>query len=149
MERHRETPLFRGNRLQNGRIGVIVGGGGRAVHCNDGPRHHILNNQLRDLSTAAVSVSDYTTAVFVRSNEFADNSSHLLVTFGAHGVLFEQNRVGTAAVTPITIALDDSSDVTVRNNRFFDVCGPEDAFLVLGNAEAPVLSGNVWSDCAE
>ena len=46
------------------------------------------------------------------------------------GVLFEQNRVGTAAVTPITIALDDSSDVTVRITASL-MCVVPKTFLVL------------------
>jgi len=147
-EASRDT-LIKGNTLQSGRIGVIVGGGGRAVHCNDGPRHHVIHNRFSDLSTAGVSVSDYTPETFVRSNRFMDNSTHLLVTFGARDVLFEQNQVGVAAVTPITVALDDSAGVYVLNNAFETGCSELDSHLVLGNAEPPRFEGNEWSSCAD
>jgi hypothetical protein len=140
-EASRDT-LIRGNNLSQSNLGIIVGGGGRAVHCNDEPRHHILGNTISDCSIAAVSVSDYTRTVYVRSNELARNSTHVLGTFGAHDIQVERNHFREAGITPVTLALEDSRDLRVRRNVFVDVCDQADAFLALGGAEVPTFQGN-------
>jgi len=142
-EASRDT-LIRGNDLRDSNLGVIVGGGGRSVHCNDGPRHHVLENRVSDCSIAGVSVSDYTRTVFIRSNLLTDSSTHVIATFGAHDIQVERNVLARAGITPVTVALDDSRDVRVIRNRFEDVCGADGAYLALGAAEPPLLEGNVY-----
>jgi hypothetical protein len=143
-ESSRDT-LIRGNTLTGATVGVTVGGGGRAVHCNDEPRHHIERNRITDCSLAGVSVADYTREVTVRFNQMDDCSTFVSATFGARDIDVERNVFGDAAITPITVALTDSGGVRVTRNVFEATCGPEDAFLALGDAEPPVLRDNQFS----
>ncbi|MEE2758236.1 MAG: right-handed parallel beta-helix repeat-containing protein [Myxococcota bacterium] len=142
-EASRDT-LVRGNRLSSGSIGVIVGGGGRTVHCNDGPRHHVIDNHMQDINIAGVSVTDYTHDVFVRSNIINDSSGHVIVSFGAQQVLIERNRLGEAAIASLALSFDDVRDVLVRRNLFTDICTEDASFLTVGAAESPTFEDNLF-----
>ena len=142
-EASRDT-LIRGNQLSRATIGVIVGGGGRTVHCNDGPRHHIIDNAISEVSITAVSVTDYTEQTAVRSNVFDDNSGHVLVSFGASDVLIERNVFGPASIAPLGVSFDDVRGVMVQRNIFTDVCDEVDAHLSFGNAQPPMYRDNVF-----
>ena len=142
-EASRDT-LVRGNRMQSGSIGVIVGGGGRTVHCNDGPRHHIIDNDIQDINIAGVSVTDYTHEVFIRSNTIDDSSGHVIVSFGAQQVLIERNLFGEAVIASIALSFDDVRDVFVRRNVFSALCSATDTFLTVGAAQPPTFADNLF-----
>ena len=142
-EASRDT-LIRGNRLERGGLGVIIGGGGRAVHCNDGPRHHVIDNTITDCGISAVTISDYTQQSMIRSNTMRGNGTHVATAFGAHAILIERNDMSEATIKPISVAFDRSRDVTVLRNLFQDVCTPEEATLILVNGETPTFMENLW-----
>lgn len=68
--------------------GVIVGGGGFEVHCNDGPRHHIESSRLE--TAVGVWVADSTREVFLR------------------GVVIEGSRTAVTLFSGGSAALSDS-----------------------------------------
>lgn len=138
--------LIRGNDLADASLGVIVGGGGRETHCNDGPRHHVEHNVIDDAGLAAVSVSDYTGQVFVRSNRLEGSATGLTVAFGAHDVLAEHNVFGPmrVALPPVTTINEDSRGVVARRNLFEAACDAAAAGRAQLGAEAPVMEDNVY-----
>ncbi|MCA9538786.1 MAG: right-handed parallel beta-helix repeat-containing protein, partial [Myxococcales bacterium] len=136
--------LIRGNVLAGSTLGVIVGGGGRDVHCNDGPRHHVEDNDIRDCALAAVSISDYTRGLFVRSNALDASGTLFTAAFGGGGALIERNMLGAAGVFAISLGSEGTGDVTVRRNVFTSACTPEQAVLAVLGAERPVLEDNVF-----
>lgn len=138
--------LIRGNDLADASLGVIVGGGGRETHCNDGPRHHVEHNVIDDAGLAAVSVSDYTGQVWVRSNRLEGSATGLTVAFGAHDVLAEHNVFGPmrVALPPVTTINEDTAGVVARRNLFEAACDAAAAGRAQLGAEAPVLEDNVY-----
>ena len=141
-EASRDT-LIRGNSLSESSIGVIIGGGGRAVHCNDGPRHHVIDNRITDCGIG-VSVSDYTEDVGIRSNHLTDNGSHVVGAFGARQIDVERNRLTAAQIRAISLSFEDTGDIAVYRNLFTDLCAADEATLVLRDAEPPRFSDNLW-----
>lgn len=140
--------LIRGNDLADASLGVIVGGGGRETHCNDGPRHHVEHNVIDDAGLAAVSVSDYTGQVFVRGNRLEGSATGLTVAFGGYDVLAEHNVFGPmrVALPPVTTINEDSRGVVARRNLFEAACDAAAAGRAQLGAEAPVLEENVYCD---
>ncbi len=138
--------LVRGNDMAGSNLGVIVGGGGRQTHCNDGPRHHVEGNVIADIAVAGVTVSDYTRGVFVRGNTVDASGTLVTIAFGAGDVLVEHNRFLTTTLgfPPVLLANPDTGDVTVRRNRFDHHCTAEAAGGAVLNAEAPTLSENLY-----
>lgn len=138
--------LIRGNDMAGSSLGIIVGGGGREVHCNDGPRHHLEDNVITDIAGAGITVSDYTPEVYVRANAVDESGILVTAAFGASAVLVEHNDFGrnTFGFPPVQLLYDDTADVVVRRNRFREHCTPEAAAGALLGAEPPVLSENVY-----
>ena len=141
-EASRDT-LIRGNQLTGSALGVIVGGGGRAVHCNDGPRHHVIDNQISQCGIG-VSISDYTEDVGVRSNSFTENGSHIVGTFGARGIMVERNQFTAAQIRAISLSFEDTAAVEVYRNLFTDLCAEDEATLIARGASPPQFYENLW-----
>ena len=133
-EASRDT-LIKGNTLSHSSLGVIIGGGGRSVHCNDGPHHHVIDNHITECGIG-VSVSDYTERVYVRSNSFEANGGHVSCTFGARQVEIERNRFESAQVSPVSMSFEDTGAVTVSKNLFVDICSVDQAALAAALARA-------------
>jgi hypothetical protein len=141
-EASRDT-LIRGNQLEDSAIGVIVGGGGRQVHCNDGPRHHIIRNQFNQCGIAVL-ISDYTKKVYVRSNSFDLSSSHIGSAYGAHEILVERNDFKRASLKPLSVGFADTREMLVVRNRFHEVCESDRSFIRIAGAESPRFENNLW-----
>ena len=98
-EASRDT-LIRGASMSNSNIGVIIGGGGRTVHCNDGPRHHVPIKRDQRLWNGGFCL-DYTAQSYIRSNTLSNNSSHIVAAFfGAHEVTVERNDMRVLPLNP-------------------------------------------------
>jgi hypothetical protein len=138
--------LIRGNDLAGATLGVIVGGGGRTVHCNDGPRHHVEHNTIAEAGLAAVTISDYTREVYVRGNRLESSATGVTAAFGARDIVVEHNRFGavTLGLTPVLTINADSGGLLARRNLFERHCSPAAAASGLLGAEAPVLADNVY-----
>ncbi len=138
--------LVRGNDLAGSTLGVIVGGGGRDVHCNDGPRHHVEHNRITDIAGSGITISDYTPEVFVRGNTVDDSGVLVTAAFGASDILIEHNDFGdvTLGFSPVSLANVDTGGVVVRRNLFRSHCSPEAAARAIIGAEDPVVSENVY-----
>lgn len=138
--------LLRGNVMAGSNLGIIVGGGGRDVHCNDGPRHHLEDNVITEAAGAGITISDYTRGVFVRGNTV--DASGILVTtaFGAGDVLVEHNLFGrnTLGFPPVQSLFADTGDVRVRRNRFEHHCSEAAAGGAVLGAEPPLMSENQY-----
>jgi hypothetical protein len=123
-EASRDT-LIRGNRMFDGPLGVIVGGGGNIAHCNDGPRHHVHQNHTTDISNSAVTVFDETREVYVRDNDLTATLIGAAVAFDSEarleGNIVRQARLGVQAAA--------GGRVFLRDNVFTDACSPEDVGL--------------------
>ncbi|MEE2645280.1 MAG: hypothetical protein VYD19_10140, partial [Myxococcota bacterium] len=141
-EASRDT-LIRANQLRDASIGVIVGGGGHEVHCNDGPRHHVQQNTISDCFVG-VSVADETEEVFVRGNSFDENGSHVASAFGAREITVERNRFGAALGREISLATEGTGGMYVERNLFQRRCDAAAVTLILNGAEAPQFSENEW-----
>lgn len=142
-EASRDT-LVRGNRMTGGLLGVIIGGGGREVHCNDGPRHTVEYNHLRDCPLAAVSVSDYTRGVTVRGNDLRGGAVLLAAAFGAGDIVASRNRFGPSDAITVNVLAADTGGILLRDNLFEARCDAASAVLVGAGAEAPEFRDNVW-----
>lgn len=138
--------LIRGNDLAGATLGVIVGGGGRTVHCNDGPRHHVEHNTIAEAGLAAVTISDYTREVYVRGNRLESSATGVTAAFGARDIVVEHNRFGavTLGLTPVLTINADSGGLLARRNLFERHCSPAAAASGLLGAEAPMLADNVY-----
>jgi hypothetical protein len=141
-EASRDT-LIRGATLSHSTLGVIIGGGGRQVHCNDGPRHHV---QLTSLSSCglAISSSDYTPQSYLRSNSFSDNGSHVVAAFGASEVWVERNYFGEATIKPFSLSHADTQQVTFTRNLITSPCSADEATVSILGAPLPLFEENVW-----
>lgn len=142
-ESSRDT-LVRGNDLADANLGIIVGGGGREVHCNDGPRHHLQGNTVRDCTLAAVALSDYTRGLVVRGNDLDASSVLFTAAFGAGDALLERNRLGAARAHPIVLTGRDTGAVHLRRNLFTEACTPDEAALATLGATPPTFEGNAF-----
>lgn len=138
--------LIRGNDMAGSNLGIIVGGGGRETHCNDGPRHHLEDNVIADAIGAGITVSDYTRGVFVRANDVDTSGLLFTAAFGGGDVLIEHNRFGrnTLGFPPVHLLLEDTGGVVVRRNRFDAHCSAADAAGALLGAEPALLEDNVY-----
>ena len=141
-EASRDT-LIRGNHLQQSSIGIIIGGGGRTVHCNDGPRHHVQLNHISDCGIAVL-VSDETEKSYIKSNDLINNGTHIGSAYGAYSIEVERNRLESATIKPISVGFETTRDMLVKRNLFQGHCSPEEALLQLRGAEIPVFIDNLW-----
>lgn len=142
-EASRDT-LIRGNHLEDALLGIIVGGGGREVHCNDGPRHHVQGNTVRACDLAAISLSDFTRGLWVRGNDVADSAVLFTAAFGGGDALLERNRFGAAGARAVLLTGEGSGGVVLRRNLFTDVCDEAAAALATLGAQPPVLTDNTY-----
>jgi len=142
-EASRDT-LVRGNALSNAQAGIIVGGGGRAVHCNDGPRHHLQHNSVSEAGVAAISVVDYTREVYARFNDLRGGAVLLFVAFGGGDVHLEGNRLGPSSAAAVNVLGEGSGGVRLRRNLFEVDCDPRSAVLVAAGGEPPEMVANRW-----
>ena len=99
---------------------------------------------MSDINIAGVSVTDFTTDVFVRSNIIDESSGHVIVSFGAQRVFIERNLFGEAVIASIATSFDAVRDVFVRMNIFSNICAQDDSFLVVGGAEPPIFEDNLF-----
>lgn len=123
-EASRDT-LIRGNRMFDGSLGVIVGGGGNVAHCNDGPRHHVHQNHTSDIGNSAVTVFDETRSVFVRDNDLSATLIGAAVAFDSEARL-ERNIIRDARLGVQAAA---GGRVFVRDNVFTAACSPDEVGL--------------------
>lgn len=137
-EASRDT-LIRGNRLRDGPLGVIVGGGGGFAHCNDGPRQHIHHNHATGITNAAVTAFFATPGVYVRANDLDATLFGVVVAFSAEA-LVEQNIIRRARVG---VQAADAGRVVVRESVFTDACD-EAAASLNANGEIVFEAGNVF-----
>ena len=141
-EASRDT-LIRNNHLEQSSIGVIIGGGGRTVHCNDGPRHHVQLNRITECGIAVL-VSDETEKTYVRSNHLCNNGTHVGSAYGAHDIQVERNQLGSTTIKAISVGFEGTRDMRVRRNLFQEQCSPDEALLQLNGAERPEFIDNIW-----
>jgi hypothetical protein len=133
-EASRDT-LVRDVTVEGGLTGVLVGGGGTAVHCNDGPRHHLHRNRLVDNGAFGVSVSNATRQVTLTGNVVAGSAVPLSVTLGAGDVVARHNTFVDSRDAPVFVD-DTSGPVRLERNTFGSACDPE-SVLVGGGANLP------------
>jgi len=112
--------LLLGNELADNAQGIIVGGGGRAVHCNDGPRHHLVGNQLDRCTATGIVVTDYSSDVHVEHNSVNGSLLPVLVDSGSQHVRLWRNRIGAQGGVGVSVTghRDGTDDVTLQDNRF-------------------------------
>lgn len=137
-EASRDT-LIRENLLQNGPLGVIVGGGGGFAHCNDGPRQHVHRNRAEGISNAAMTAFFATREVYVLQNDFDSTLFGAVVGFDAEALLvgnvIRRARVGVQAA--------DGGRIVVRDTVFTDACD-EAAASLNANGEIVFEGGNTF-----
>ncbi len=124
-ESSRDT-WVRGNTLARGQVGVIVGGGGTEVHCNDGPRHHLDDNRVTATGGAAVAIMNATRDVFLEGNDLDEGLTLLLLALGTGDVDARHNRFGASTGPPVTVAAE-AGPLRLWRNRFDRACTPEAA----------------------
>ena len=144
-EASRDT-LVRGNDVHGGQTGILIGGGGLEVHCNDGPRHHVELNTVRGAGSS-FGVANATRNVTFRGNDVADALTHLTVAFESGEVLAVGNRLGPSSGTPVLVT-SGSGPVMIERNVFEAACSEAAAVVNAGgvgvvareNAYCPALS---------
>ena len=141
-EASRDT-LIRGNNLEQSSIGVIIGGGGRTVHCNDGPRHHVQFNHISECGIAIL-VSDETEKTYIRSNHLTNNGTHIGSAFGAHDIKVERNQLKNAMIKAISVMFEGTKNMLVKRNLFQGHCSPDESLLQVNGAERPEFIDNIW-----
>jgi len=137
--------LIRDNEGADSNLGVIVGGGGREVHCNDGPRHHVQFNTMHESTISALSVSDHTPEVYALGNDLDASTVLFTAAFGARDVVVERNDFGDAPSGAVVAVAPDTGPLVVRRNRFRSHCTPETAVLALG-VDAPLQEANTYCE---
>ncbi len=140
-EASRDT-LVRGVEGRDAPLGIIVGGGGHEVHCNDGPRHHLQHNVLSDIAGASLTVADATRGVEIRGNHLRDALLHVVVAFGAGDVVVERNRFGPSGARAINVVGEGSGGLVVRRNLFEADCDLAGVWLATDGGEAPAFADN-------
>jgi len=128
-EASRDT-LIRGNDVRGGQTGILIGGGGLEVHCNDGPRHHVELNTVRGAG-ASFGVANATRNVTFRGNDVADALTHLTVAFESGEVLAVGNRFGPSSGTPVLVT-SGSGPVMIERNVFEAACSEATAVVNAG-----------------
>ncbi len=128
-EASRDT-LVRGNRIGAGQTGVLIGGGGLEVHCNDGPRHHVESNVVRDAGSA-LGVANATRNVTIRGNDLEGGALLLTVAFDAGEVDVVGNRFGPTGGAAVLVT-NGSGPVDVTRNLFVEVCSALAAVVSVG-----------------
>jgi hypothetical protein len=139
-EASRDT-LVRGNRIGTGQTGVLVGGGGLEVHCNDGPRHHIESNVVLDAG-AALGVANATRNVTFRGNDLEGGALLLTVAFEAGDIEVVGNRFGPTGGAAVLVT-NGSGPVNVTRNLFVEACSAVAAVVSVGGIDV-VESENVF-----
>jgi hypothetical protein len=128
-EASRDT-LVRGNLIGAGQTGVLVGGGGLEVHCNDGPRHHVESNVVRDAGSA-LGVANATRNVTFRGNDLEGGALLLTVAFEAGDVEVVGNRFGPTGGASVLVT-NGSGPVSVTRNLFVEACSALAAVVSVG-----------------
>jgi hypothetical protein len=139
-EASRDT-LVRGNRIGTGQTGVLVGGGGLEVHCNDGPRHHVESNVVLDAG-AALGVANATRNVTFRGNDLEGGALLLTVAFEAGDIEVVGNRFGPTGGAAVLVT-NGSGPVNVTRNLFVEACSAVAAVVSVGGIDV-VESENVF-----
>ena len=110
--------LALGNRISRSNGSIIVGGGGREVHCNDGPRHYFVGNEMRTGGLVNAFLTDYSSQVFFHHNTIVDSGYSLIVSAGTQDVVLERNALVDARAGHVlaTDALQGTDRITLRDN---------------------------------
>lgn len=87
-----------GNVVARSNGAVVVGGGGREVHCNDGPRHHFIGNEFRTAPVGNVWITDYSQHVSLRENTIEDSGYSVIVAAGSTDVTLTRNALRDATL---------------------------------------------------
>lgn len=111
--------LALGNAISRSNGSVIVGGGGREVHCNDGPRHTFIGNRLQTGGIINVQMTDYSRHVSFHHNTISDSGYSLVVSAGSADILLERNALVEARAGHIlaTDAVHGTDRIHVRDNH--------------------------------
>jgi hypothetical protein len=83
---------------------VIIGGGGREAHCNDGPRHHVVANTMADNILHGLAITDYSSDVFARFNTIEGAAVGAVIDAGSSRVELHRNAFRRCSGGPILIA---------------------------------------------
>ncbi|MCB9539070.1 MAG: hypothetical protein H6704_22810 [Myxococcales bacterium] len=128
-EASRDTLVW-GNTLADAPSGVLVGGGGVDVHCNDGPRHHVLFNDIRDTPLASVGLLKAAREVDVIGNTLGVALNHVNVALGSGDVRVHRNRLQGARSASVLVISGEvpAGPVSVTDNLFVDACRADRAF---------------------
>lgn len=118
-ESSRDT-LIRDTTCADAPTGIIVGGGGHEVHCNDGPRHHLESNHLE--TAVALWVADETREVYARANAMVDGRTAVTLINGAGPIDLSDGLISGTAGPPFL--LGTSGPLRVSRTRFPDHCDP-------------------------
>ena len=127
-EASRDT-LVRGNDIDGGTSGVLIGGGGTEAHCNDGPRHWVHRNRFGPACFSGVSVSNATRHVSVIDNHFDGALVSLTLMLGAGDVEVRHNHFRDSVGQPLFVGAG-SGPLFVLDNRFDEVCAAEGVAVV-------------------
>ncbi len=128
-EASRDTLVW-GNTLADAPSGVLVGGGGVDVHCNDGPRHHVLFNDIRDTPLASVGLLKEAREVDVIGNTLGAALNHVNIALGSGDVRVHRNRMEGARSASVLVISGEvpAGPVSVTDNLFVDACRADRAF---------------------
>lgn len=128
-EASRDTLIW-GNTLADAPTGVLVGGGGVDVHCNDGPRHHVLFNDIRDTPLASVGLLKAAREVDVIGNTLGVALNHVNIALGSGDVRVHRNRMEGARSASVLVISGEvpAGPVSVTDNLFVDACRADRAF---------------------
>ncbi len=128
-EASRDTLVW-GNTLADAPTGVLVGGGGVDVHCNDGPRHHVLYNDIRDTPLASIGLLKEAREVDVIGNTLGAALNHVNVALGSGDVRVHRNRLEGARSASVLVISGEvpAGPVAVTDNLFVDACREDRAF---------------------
>jgi hypothetical protein len=110
--------LALGNEVRRSNGSVIVGGGGREVHCNDGPGHQFIGNLMESGGIINVQVTDYTSDVTFHHNTITDSGYSAAISAGSSDILFERNAMlrSRAGHLLATDAIHGTDRITLRDN---------------------------------
>ena len=96
--------LVLANTIERSNGSVTVGGGGRQVHCNDGPRHHFVGNSMRTGGFFNVVVTDYSSEVYLHHNTIDDSGYSMRIDSGSTDTYLERNALRNARAGHILAA---------------------------------------------
>jgi hypothetical protein len=120
--------LVLGNIIERSNGSVVVGGGGREVHCNDGPRHHLVGNAMRYGGFFNVVATDYSSEVYLHHNTIEDSGYSMRVDAGSTDIYLRRNSfvLGRAGHLLATGAADGTDRIYLRDNL---LDGAEDTWI--------------------